>query len=265
MRARVIPTLLVDHGGLVKTVKFKDQTYIGDPINAVRLFNDMEVDEIIVMDISATRSKRKPDTAFIHEFASESFMPFCYGGGVSSIEQMSELFNQGAEKVALNNILLHDRSLVGEAVKAFGSQSVVGCLDVKKDFMGRRRVYDYATKKGVPMSPETYAKQMEEEGVGEIFVYAVDRDGMMTGYDLDLIRKVCAGVNVPVIACGGAGTIRDLVEAKEAGAAAVAAGSMFVYQGKQKGVLINYPTQKELDSAFGPVPDQTLQFQERVL
>jgi imidazole glycerol-phosphate synthase subunit HisF len=251
MRARVIPTLLVDRGGLVKTVRFKDQTYVGDPINAVRLFNDMEVDEIIVMDISATRSGKEPNIAFIREFASESFMPFCYGGGVSTITQMGELFNQGAEKVALNHVLLLDRSLVREAVKAFGSQSVVGCLDVKKDFMGRNRVYDHAAKKPVPTPPETYARQLEEEGVGEIFLYSVDRDGMMKGYDLELIRKVCSGLSVPVIACGGAGSIGDLVEAVKAGAAAVAAGSIFVYQGRQKGVLINYPTQQELDSAFG--------------
>jgi len=250
MRARVIPTLLIDDGGLVKTVQFKKKTYIGDPINAVRLYNDMEVDEIMVMDISATRKKRGPDIPFIREFASESFIPLCYGGGISSVHEMDRVFNEGVEKVALNHALLQDRTLLREGATKFGSQSVVACMDVKNDLLGQSMVYDYEKKKILKLDPEVYAKELEKEGAGEILVYSVDRDGMMNGYDLQLIRRVSDSVEVPVIACGGASQLGDLVTAVRHGAAAAAAGSLFVYQSKQRGVLINYPTQDELESVF---------------
>jgi imidazole glycerol-phosphate synthase subunit HisF len=251
MRARVIPTLLVAGGGLVKSVRFKDRTYLGDPINAVRLYNDMEVDEILVVDITASREGRGPDLGFIREFASEAFMPFGYGGGVSSVEQMHELFNSGVEKVALNHALLTNISLLGQAAARFGSQSVVGCLDVKRDLLGRRRVYDHLRRKTLSLSPADYARRLESEGAGEILVYDVDRDGMMQGYDLELAREVSGAVTVPVIASGGAGSLGDLAAVVGAGAAAAAAGSIFVYQSKQKGVLINYPSQDELERIFG--------------
>lgn len=251
MRPRVIPVLLLDKGGLVKTVRFGKKTYLGDPINAVRLYNDMEVDELLVLDITATRDGREPDIAFIREFASEAFMPFGYGGGVTRVEQMSEIFNQGAEKVALNHALLSDRSLLGKAAARFGSQSVVACLDVKRDLLGRRRVFSHAAGKGAGLAPAEYARRLEQEGAGEIVVNSVDCDGVMAGYDLELVQEVAAAVSVPVIACGGAGGVPDLVAAVRAGAAAAAAGSIFVYQSKMKGVLINYPTQDELVAAFG--------------
>ena len=250
MRARVIPTLLIDDGGLVKTVQFKKKTYIGDPINAVRLYNDMEVDEIMVMDISATRKKRGPDIPFIREFASESFIPLCYAGGISSIDEMSRVFTEGVEKVALNHVLLQDRTLLRKGATRFGSQSVVACLDVKRDVLGRSMVYDYEKKRILKLRPEGYAKELEQDGAGEIFVYSADRDGMMNGYDLELVRKVSESVGVPVIACGGASQLGDLVMAVRHGAAAAAAGSLFVFQSKQRGVLINYPTQDELESVF---------------
>ena len=250
MRPRVIPTLLIDDGGLVKTVQFKKKTYIGDPINAVRLYNDMEVDEIMVMDISAVRKKRGPDIPFIREFASESFIPLCYGGGISSVHEMDRVFNEGVVKVALNHALLQDRTLLREGATKFGSQSVVACMDVKSDLLGRSMVYDYEKKRTLKLRPEVYAKELEQEGAGEIFVYSVDRDGMMNGYDVVLIRRVAATVGIPVIACGGASEVGDLVMAVQHGAAAAAAGSLFVYQGKKRGVLINYPTQKELGAAF---------------
>lgn len=250
MRPRVIPTLLIEKGGLVKTVRFKKRTYIGDPINAVRIYNNLEVDEIIVIDISSTRNRKKPDLGFIREFASESFMPFCYGGGVTSIQEMRNLFNQGVEKVSLNQALLKDVKLLGKAAAEFGSQSVVGCMDVKKDFWGRKWVYDYTQEKCLRHQPQAYASRLAEEGAGEIFLYSVDQDGMMGGYDLDLVREISSSVEIPVIVCGGAGGLDDLVQAVRSGAAAVAAGSMFVYQGRQKGVLINYLSESDLESAF---------------
>lgn len=251
MRPRVIPTLLVADGGLVKTVRFKDRTYIGDPINAVRLYNEMEVDEILVVDIAASREKRAPNLKFIEELSSEAFMPMGYSGGVSGLSQMGELFNQGVEKVVLNQALIADVSLLAEAAARFGSQSVVCAIDVKRDFLGRQRVYDHVRRKVSSLSPEEYARRLESEGAGEILLCDVDRDGMMGGYDLGLMRRVSAAVNIPLVACGGAGCLADLADVVAAGAAAAAAGSLFVYQGKQKGVLINYPTQRELGEVFG--------------
>ncbi len=243
--------MLVADGGLVKTVRFKDRTYIGDPINAVRLFNEMEVDEILVIDIAASREKRAPNLKFIEEVSSESFMPMGYSGGVCNLRQMGELFNQGVEKVVLNQALIADVSLLAEAAARFGSQSVVCAIDVKRDLFGRQRVYDHIRRRGLSLSPEEYARRLESEGAGEILLCDVDRDGVMGGYDLELIRRVSAAVNIPLVACGGAGCLGDLVDVVAAGAAAAAAGSLFVYQGKQKGVLINYPTQRDLDGVFG--------------
>lgn len=251
MRPRVIPTLLVADGGLVKTVRFKDHTYIGDPINAVRLFNDMEVDEILVIDIAASRQKRAPNLKFIEEVSSESFMPMGYSGGVCNLGQMGELFNQGVEKIVLNHALITNVSLLAEAAARFGSQSVVCSIDVKRDLFGRQRVYDHVRRRVLSLDPEEYARRLESEGAGEILLYDVDRDGVMGGYDLELIRRVSAAVNIPLVACGGAGCLADLADVVAAGAAAAAAGSLFVYQGKQKGVLINYPTQRDLDGVFG--------------
>ncbi len=251
MRPRVIPTLLVANGGLVKTVRFRNGTYIGDPINAVRLYNDMAVDEILVLDTTASREKRGPDLAFIRDFASESFIPFGYAGGVNTLEQMGSLYALGVEKVVLNQVLLGDISFLAIAASHFGSQSVVAAMDVKRDIFGRCRVYDHVRRRTLPLAALEYARRLESEGAGEILLYDVDRDGVMEGYDLSLVREVAAAVNVPVVASGGAGSLEDLASAVAAGASAAAAGSLFVYQGKRRGILINYPDQEELEILLG--------------
>ncbi len=254
-RVRVIPSLLVRNGGLVKSVKFKDHKYVGDPINAVRLFNDMEVDEIMVLDISATPAGRGPDMDKIREFASEAFMPMAYGGGITRLDQIRELITLGVEKVVLNTSASADSGLVGEAAKYVGSQSIVVSLDVKRNLFGKYTVMSHAGTKSVGSDPVTMARRMESAGAGEILLMAMDRDGTYKGYDTDLIHAVSDAVRIPVIAIGGCSGIPDMVKAVKSGASAVAAGSLFVFQGPHRAVLINYPAQEELRSAlFGNIP-----------
>jgi cyclase len=248
-RPRVIPVLLIEDGGLVKTVRFKSRTYLGDPINTVRLFNDMEVDELVVLDIGATRAGRGPDYDLIRLFTNECFMPLCYGGGIVTVEQIQRLFGLGVEKVAINSAARRDPELVRQAAATFGSQSIVASLDVRRTLLGRYEVYDYATGKRSGDAMEML-KGLVDAGAGEVLLTAVDRDGTMQGYDLALTALMCRTVTVPVIVCGGAGRLQDCVEAVRAGAHAAAAGSMFVFQGRERGVLINYPDQKELDRSF---------------
>lgn len=253
MRARIIPVLLIRDGGLYKTINFKDGVYIGDPINAIRLFNDMEVDEIIVLDISATRLRRGPDFDLIRSIASEAFMPFCYGGGITEIDEIREIFNIGVEKIVINHSALGDPEILSKSASEFGSQSIVGSLDISTTLFNKPTVYDYVRGKQSGINPVQYVQQMEDAGVGELFINSVENDGVMKGYDLDLINKLCGAVSIPAIVCGGAGSLDDMKDALDAGADAVAAGSIFVFQGKQKGVLINYPSQVVLEEKFGPL------------
>ena len=248
-RMRVIPTLLLDrNGGLVKSVRFGKRTYIGDPINAVRIFNEKEVDELILLDIDATVDSKGPNYAVIEDIVSEAFMPVAFGGGICSVEQMATILRSGVEKVVLNAAPHGNPSLIGEAVARFGRQSVVGGIDVKKSLFGKYSVFTHSGKRNLGKSPTEIAMQLERSGVGELMVYSIDRDGTRVGYDIPLLQGVASGVGVPVIACGGAGTLDDFIEAHEvAGCSAVAAGSMFVYQSSTQGVLINYPTRDQLD------------------
>lgn len=256
MRARAIPALLLADGGLVKTVKFKNPAYIGDPINAVRLFNDMEVDELVVLDVNASREGRGPNLSLIGDFASEAFMPFGYGGGISTIEQMADLFALGVEKVMLNHAILNDRSLLSQAASRFGNQSVVACIDAKRDLFGRLRVYDHVRRRGTGIDVVEHVRELARAGAGEIVLYDVDRDGAMEGYNLALVRNACAVLDVPLVALGGAGSLDDMAAAVAAGASAAAAGSLFVYQSKSRGVLINYPSRADLEEKF---PDKARQ------
>lgn len=256
MRPRVIPLLLIEDGGLVKTVRFRSPTYLGDPINTMRLFNDMEVDEIIVLDIGATKSGRPPDFDAIRTFADECFMPLCYGGGVTSVAHAWQLFELGVEKVAVNTAARRDPTLVRALSELFGSQSIVVSLDVRKTLFGRYEIYDHGSGKSGD-DPESFVVETVRRGAGEILLNAVDRDGVMGGYDLALISHISRLVPVPLIACGGAGKLADCVEAVGAGADAAAAGSMFVFQGKERGVLINYPSQDQLEKAFEQLPQDT--------
>lgn len=247
LKPRVIPCLLLRGTGLYKTVRFSDPKYVGDPINAVKIFNEKEVDELLLLDITATPEKREPNYELIGDIAGECFMPLGYGGGVTSLEQIRRLHRMGVEKVSLNTAAFHDRRLVAESCDMFGSSSIVAAIDVKKTLFGKYEVWVGGGKVNTKEDPVRYAEQLAKLGVGEILVNAIDRDGTMTGYDTALLKKVASAVDTPVIACGGAGTLEHIRAALEAGVSAAAAGSMFVFHGKHKAVLINYPPPSELE------------------
>lgn len=250
MVPRIIPVLLINNGGLYKTVRFKNPKYIGDPVNAVRIFNEKFVDEIIVLDHNATIEKRNPDFELIKDIASQCFMPLCYGGAIRSADDISRIIQCGVEKIALNSEAFENHRLVEEAAVKFGSSSIVLSVDARENMFGEYQVMTRSGTKPTGLRPEVYAKQMENCGVGEIMLNSVNLDGSMKGYDLKLIRLVSGMVNVPVIACGGAGNISHFREAYDAGASAMAAGSLFIFHGKHRGVLINYPEAKTLGELF---------------
>jgi cyclase len=251
LKVRVMPCLLLDDGKLFKTINFEKPNYIGDPINAVKIFNDKEVDELIVVDISVTKENRKPDFKRITEIASECFMPLAYGGGIKSIADMKRIFALGAEKVVICSAAVENPDLISEAARIFGSQSVVISIDVRKNKDGFYEVFTQSGRKATGFDPVNWAKAVESVGAGEIFLNSIDRDGVMKGYDIPLIRKVTSAVNIPVIACGGASQVKDFAKAVKAGASAVAAGSMFVYfRNHLDGVLINFPDKAELKELF---------------
>lgn len=242
---RIIPCLLLEHGNLVKTLKFKDPKYIGDPINAVKIFNDKGVDELILLDTTVTIDGTRPNLKQIADIVSEAFMPIGYGGGINDIDDIQQLLALGIEKISLNSIAAEDPGFVSKAAELAGSQSVVVSMDVKKGFLGKYEVWTRGGSKKTSFEPVAFAKLMEQHGAGEIFLNSIDRDGTMSGYDLALIRKVASAVKIPVIACGGAGQVSDFDSAiTEGGASAVAAGSMFVFHGPHRAVLISYPVQQ---------------------
>ena len=250
IRPRVIPCLLLKNEGLVKTVKFKDPKYLGDPINIVRIFNDKEVDELIFLDITATVENRPPNFEILGKITSECFMPLGYGGGIRTLEDVRKLLAIGVEKIVLNTSAVENPSLIRAAADYAGSQAVVISIDVKKTMFGKYEVYTRGGRKATGLDPVKFAVEMEKQGAGELFLNSIDRDGTMQGYDLELVRRVADSVTVPVVACGGAGNIQHLAEAIQAGASAAAAGSMFVFQGPLRGVLISYPAQQELKRAI---------------
>ena len=250
IRPRVIPCLLLKNEGLVKTVKFKDPKYLGDPINIVRIFNDKEVDELIFLDITATVENRPPNFEILGKITSECFMPLGYGGGIRTLEDVRKLLAIGVEKIVLNTSAVENPSLIRAAADYAGSQAVVISMDVKKTMFGKYEVYTRGGRKATGLDPVKFAVEMEKQGAGELFLNSIDRDGTMQGYDLELVRRVADSVTVPVVACGGAGNIQHLAEAIQAGASAAAAGSMFVFQGPLRGVLISYPAQQELKRAM---------------
>lgn len=250
-RIRVIPILLLKNSGLVKTIKFKDPKYVGDPRNAVKIFNDKEVDELSLLDITASNENRPPNFKIISEIASECFMPLSYGGGITSLEQIRQLFNIGVEKIVLNTYALVNPLFIRQAADQYGSQSIVISLDIRKNFWGKYELYSNSGEKHAKPDPQAFAVQAQELGAGEILVNSIDRDGTMSGYDTELLKKISSIVDIPVIACGGAGKITDFAEAVfNGGASAVAAGSMFVFHGKHRAVLINYPSPSDLKAVF---------------
>jgi cyclase len=250
-RPRIIPCLLLKNRGLVKTIKFNDPTYVGDPINTIKIFNEKEVDELIFLDISATVENALPQLDIVEEIASECFMPVCYGGGIRSIEAIREIFNIGIEKVAISSFAVENPLFIKEASEKFGNQSIVVCLDVRKNLFGKYEIVTHNAKKKTGIDPVSFAVKTEEMGAGELLVNSVDRDGTMSGFDIDLISKIAKSVNIPVIACGGAGKLSDIGDVvKSGGASSTAVGSMFVFQGKHRAVLISYPDSKTLESIF---------------
>lgn len=247
LETRVMPCLLLKNSALVKTIKFKNPQYIGDPINTVRIYNEMEVDELIFLDITATVEGKKPPFKVISQIACECFMPFAYGGGIRDLNDVKKIINLGAEKVVINTHAFENPSFISEAAELYGSQSIVVSIDVKKNH-GEYAVFTHSGRKSTKLDPVKYAANVEKMGAGEIFLNSIDRDGVMEGYDSELIEKVSKAVGVPLITCGGAGRYEDIGKAVEAGASAVAAGSIFVYQGKNRSVLINFPTRDELEA-----------------
>jgi len=248
LKARIIPVLLLQNGGLVKGEKFRKHKYVGDPINAVRIFNEKEVDELAFIDISATMNTREPDYALIEDMATEAFMPIAYGGGIQRVDQVERLFRSGVEKVIINTAFVANPGLIRDCSRIAGSQSIVVSIDVKKTLLGKYEVYSHNATRKTGQHPIVYAKKAQELGAGEIILTSIDREGTGAGLDLELVAQVSQAVNIPVIAQGGVGSLNDLKAGVSVGrASAVAAGSFFTFHGKHKAVLLTYPAYEELE------------------
>jgi len=246
-RPRIIPVLLLKNKGLVKSVSFKNHRYIGDPINAVKIFNDLKADELVFLDILASKEKRTISLEFVKNVGEEANMPFAVGGGITTLEQIKSIIAAGAEKVVINTKASCDPDFIRSASENFGSSTIVVCIDVKKGFLSKEQTWILNGRKPTGISPVEFAKKVEERGAGEIIIQSINRDGSMQGYDIDLIRKISEAVRIPVIALGGAGNIQHMKQAyTEAYANGLAAGSMFVYHGARNGILINYPDRSQI-------------------
>lgn len=246
-RPRIIPVLLLKDLAIVKSVEFKNYKYIGDPINAVRILNDLEADELVLFDITASKRKRLISLDFVKAVGEESQMPFCVGGGISTLADIKAVIGAGAEKIVLNTSAGNDPDFVKAASDEFGSSTIVVCIDVKKTRFGVERAWLLGGSRATSFSPVDFARLMEDKGAGELIVQSIEKDGTMEGYDIDLTRSISQAVNIPVVALGGAGRIEDLIDGYRYGLAnGLAAGSLFVYQDKRRGVLINYPDKREV-------------------
>ena len=250
LRPRITPCLLVQNGGLVKTVNFGNPKYVGDPINAVKIFNEKEVDEIIVVDIDASVHQNEPDYVLIKNLAAECRMPLCYGGGVKTVEQVEEIISLGVEKVAISSAAMGNPDLIAKAAEVVGSQSIVVVMDVKKvDSRESYELFIHNGSEGTGLNPVEFAKTAEHLGAGELVINSIDCDGLMSGYDLQLARKVREATNLPITVLGGAGSLKDIATLIELfGTIGAAAGSLFVFKGKFRAVLINYPSRLEKDA-----------------
>jgi len=251
LRPRIIPSLLLHNKGLVKTVNFKSPKYVGDPINAVRIFNEKEVDELAFFDIDATVLNKEPDYVLIEKLANQSCMPLCYGGGVKTVQQAQKIFGLGIEKIALSSAIIDNPQLVCQIAECVGSQSVIVVLDVKKKLLGGYEIYIHNGKKSTGINPIKFAKVLQDLGVGEIIVNSIDQDGVMKGYDMNLIDKIAESISIPLTVLGGAGSLSDIEKVIDKhGVIGVAAGSLFVFKGPYKAVLINYPNKDEKNKIF---------------
>jgi imidazole glycerol-phosphate synthase subunit HisF len=246
-RPRIIPVLLLKNLALVKSINFKKHQYIGDPINAVRIFNDLKADELVFLDIEASKENRLISLNFVKNVGEEANMPFAVGGGIKSIEDIKSVINAGAEKAVINTHAAQNPDFIKKASEVFGSSTIVVCIDVKKKLFKGQRTWILSGSKSTAFTPTEFARMMEENGAGELIIQSIEKDGTMEGYDIELIKSISTSVSVPVVALGGAGKKEDLIEAYQKGYAnGLAAGSLFVYQGKKRGVLINYPEKNEL-------------------
>jgi len=250
-RPRIIPVLLLKNQGLVKSIHFKDHRYIGDPINAVRIFNDLEADELVFLDILASRENRTISFDFVKNVGEEANMPFAVGGGIKDIYQIRNILQAGAEKVIINTQAALNPDFIKQAADKFGSSTISVCIDVKKSLLGKEQTWVINGSKKTGISPAEFGYNMQENGAGEIIIQSIEKDGTMDGYDIALIKTVSEAVTIPVVALGGASKLTDFKSAIFDGfASAVAAGSIFVYHGARKAVLVNYPTQDEIKSLF---------------
>jgi len=247
LKHRVIPCLLLQNGGLVKTIRFQKPVYVGDPINTIRIFNDKEVDELMVLDIDASRDGREPDYELIEQLAGECFMPLCYGGGIRTVEQALKLFSLGVEKVCLQTAALENMQIITDIARHAGSQSVLFSLDVRKGLFGHRKAYSASKRKALSRSWQSILQDAVAAGAGEVVLNGVDRDGTMNGVDEELIREASRSIPVPLVAIGGIGSLEDIRKAVAAGASAVSAGAFFVFYGPHRAVLITYPRYQDLE------------------
>lgn len=251
LRPRIIPSLLIQDNGLVKTVNFKNPKYIGDPINAVKIFNEKEVDELAIFDIDATVKGLEPNYSLIERIANQSRMPLCYGGGVKTIKQAQKIFGLGIEKIALSSSILQNPNLITEIANNVGSQSVIVVLDVKKKLLGGYELYTHNGKKATGINPFKFIEQAQNLGAGEIIINSIDQDGVMMGFDMSLIDKAREKTSLPMTVLGGAGTMDDIKKViSKHKIIGVAAGSLFIFKGKYKAVLINYPNKSEKNLLF---------------
>lgn len=251
LRPRIIPSLLIQDNGLVKTVNFKNPKYVGDPINAVKIFNEKEVDELAIFDIDATVKGLEPNYSLIERIANQSRMPLCYGGGVKTIEQAQKIFGLGIEKIALSSSVLQNPKLITQIADRVGAQSVIVVLDVKKKLLGGYEVYTHNGKKATGINPFKFIEDAQSLGAGEIVINSIDQDGIMKGFDMFLIEKSRERSSLPMTVMGGAGSLEDIKNVIEKHKIiGVAAGSLFVFKGKYKAVLINYPNKSEKNFLF---------------
>ena len=250
LKHRVIPLLSLDNYKLVKTLRFKNPQYIGDPINAIHIFNEKEVDEIIIIDITASKENREPNFDLIEEIAGECYMPLTYGGGIRSVEDVDRILSIGVEKVSLQSSIIKNPNFINDLAKRFGSQSIVVSVDVKKNWLGKLKYFVPAKESTLELDLIDLIKDLVNAGAGEVLLNAVDKDGTLSGPDLEMIKQVSNSIEVPIIACGGISSLEDIKAAVEVGASAVAAGSFFVYYGPHRAVLISYPKYHELEQLF---------------
>ena len=251
IKPRVIPVLLLKNGGLYKTMKFEKPKYVGDPLNAIKIFNEKEVDELIVLDIDASKNRKEPDYQLIEQFAGECFMPVCYGGGISSFEQAQRIFSLGIEKISLQSSVLNNLDLISEISSVYGNQAVVFSLDLKKNLFGNYKLFSSSNHKTVDVSWKKVAVDAVNAGAGEILINAVDRDGTLQGLDIDILGEIKPLLSVPLMFCGGLNSLENIKLAVSNGADAVAGGAFFVFNGPHRAVLISYPKYNDLTTLFG--------------